>query len=356
MSTIISREFRNYVRNPLHWIGILVMFISIYSCLTQYLDVRLFTSEQEVKTLDVVRPMDADVMNGYIPTTAEEQLEIGLEDIRKIFKDAYEMTEQEAEQAIRDVKAQNLSISQTIQYLEEQYGFYDGKAVFLEAKQKKATMNEMNSYMKSKLTEHSYAYYFAKKYADFAGLHIAFFSCVMLAFLFRKDLKKDIYELLHTKPISAGSYVWGKFVGGLLPLTFALLMITIVFTVVCQYNELQTGGLDSVWNMFLALFLYVMPTVLIGTGIYVLLALLFRNPLPALPLLLAYIVYSNMGGYNQNGNYGFQGRILGMLFRFEGKFFETVPQPIFLWNQIGLLTLTVLFVSLGIRCWRKKRV
>ncbi|WP_379694218.1 hypothetical protein [Mediterraneibacter gnavus] len=169
-------------------------------------------------------------------------------------------------------------------------------------------------------------------------------------------MKKDTYELLHTKPISAGNYVMGKYLGGIFPLSLAVLIIMIIFIILCQMNNLQTNILDTFSNMLIGTVLYVMPTVLIITGIYILISLLFRNPLPALPLILAYIVYSNMGSYDANGYYGFYGRILGMLFRFEGGFFETEPLPVFLLNQIALLIVTVLFISIGIWKWRKKRL
>lgn len=356
MKAIICREFKNYMKNPLYWAGIIILVVSIYSCLSGYLDIHLFSSSQEAEQLKEVSSTDADVMNGYIPTTAEEQIDIGLKNIKQIFVDSYDMSEQEAEQAIQDVKAQNLSIASTIEYLENEYQFYDGKAVFIEAEQKKATSDELNEYIESRLSEHSYAYYFTKKYVDFTGFHVAFFSGILLAFLFIRDMKKDTYELLHTKPVSAGGYVLGKYLGGILPLSLAVLIITTIFTILCQMNELQTNIIDSIGNMLIGTALYVMPTVLITTGIYVLISLLFRNPLPALPLILAYIVYSNMGSYDVNGNYGFYGQILGMLFRFEGNFFETEVLPVFLLNQIVLLFLTVLFISIGIWRWRKRRL
>lgn len=356
MKAIICREFKNYMKNPLYWLGIVILVISIYSSLSEYLDIHIFSSSQEVEQLKDTRPTDADVMNGYIPTTSEEQIDIGLENIKQTFIDGYDMTEQEAENAIEDVKAQNLSVAGTIKYLEDKYQFYDGKAVFIEAEQKKATMDELNNYIETRLSEHSYAYYFAKKYVDFAGFHVVFFSTVLLAFLFIRDMKKDTYELLHTKPVSAGSYVLGKYLGGVLPLSLAVLIITIVFTVLCQRNVLQTNIIDSFGNMLIATLLYVMPTVLIVTGIYVLVSLLFKNPLPSIPLILAYAVYSNMGSYGANGDYGFYGQVLGMLFRFEGNFFETEVLPVFLLNQIALLLLTLLFIGIGIWRWSKRRL
>ena len=107
MKAIICREFKNYMKNPLYWLGIVILVISIYSSLSEYLDIHIFSSSQEVEQLKDTRPTDADVMNGYIPTTSEEQIDIGLENIKQTFIDGYDMTEQEAENAIEDVKAQN---------------------------------------------------------------------------------------------------------------------------------------------------------------------------------------------------------------------------------------------------------
>ena len=42
------------------------------------------------------------------------------------------------------------------------------------------TVDELNNYIKSRLSEHSYAYYFTKKFVDFTGLHIAFFSGILI--------------------------------------------------------------------------------------------------------------------------------------------------------------------------------
>ena len=117
MKAIICIEFKNYMRNPLYWVGIIILVISIYSSLSGYLDVHIFSSSQEVEQLKEVSPTDADVMNGYIPTTTEEQIDIGLKNIKQTFIDSYDMTKQEAEQAIQDVKAQNLSIAGTMEYL-----------------------------------------------------------------------------------------------------------------------------------------------------------------------------------------------------------------------------------------------
>lgn len=356
MKAIIRREIKNYLTNPIYVIGIFFVIVSIYGCLKPYLEVGRYVSESDNEDLQEVNVMDADIMEGYIPVSEEKQLEIGLNEIKKSFIKYYGMNEQEAENAILDVKNQGLSIQGTIEYLENNYEFYDGKAVFLEAKYEKGNTTEVNNYIDARLNKHTYSYYFAKKYADFAGLHFAFFACVLLSFLYIRDMKKDIYELLHTKPVSEKAYVWGKFLGGVLSMLLPLFGTTLMFSVVCQWHASRAGMNANMADLFIATFLYVVPTILIVNAIYTMLALLFRNPVPALPLILAYIIYSNMGGYDKQGNYGFHGKIFGMLFRFEGRFFETKIPAVFTFNQIMLLLLTVIFVFVATNLWKRRTI
>ena len=52
--------------------------------------------------------------------------------------------------------------------------------------------------------------------------------------------------------------------------------------------------------------------------VYALTALLFKNPLPAAPLLILYMVYSNMGSVGPDGTYGHYGRPLAIMVQFSG--------------------------------------
>lgn len=356
MKAVICRGIKDYLKNPIYWFGILLVIISIYGSLSIYAGIHFFSSNKELEELGEIYSVDVDIMDGYIPAKEEEQIENGLEGIKTALIENYEMTQKDAAEVIDDVKAKALSVQDTIEYLQEEYNFYDGKAYLFKARQKKVDADGANEYISAKLLDHSFAYYFSRKYADIAGVHMAFFACVILAFLYIRDMKKDTYELLHTKPVSAEKYIWGKFLGGLVSLAFALLIITVLFSGICQKNPLQEEIFNNFGNMFLSTILYVFPTIFIVSGIYTLVAVLFKNPLPALPLVLTYIIYSNMGSYDRFGNYGFHGRLLGMLFRFDGFFFETKTQPIFLLNQVTLIVLTSIFIFIAVGCWKRRRV
>ncbi len=47
--------------------------------------------------------------------------------------------------------------------------------------------------------------------------------------------------------------------------------------------------------------LYILPNMLMIVSIYTLISLIFKNPLPGVPLLILYMVYSNLGGTNAEG-------------------------------------------------------
>ena len=68
-----------------------------------------------------------------------------------------------------------------------------------------------------------------------------FFATIMLAVLFLQDTKKHTYELLHTKPMSAGKYVLGKVSAGFTVCLIALAILNIVFWALCLIYTKDEG-------------------------------------------------------------------------------------------------------------------
>lgn len=355
MKTIVIRDIKNYFKNPLYWIGIILICFGLYQDLKPYLNVNYIHSENEVNQKTKVNPGDADVMYGYVPATREEQLNIGLNAIKKIFVKNFDMSKTEAAEAIQGIKNQHLSIDGTTEYLRKKYHFYNSKYEFLEAKQKKGTKTEINQYLHQKLAKHPYSYYFAKKFEDLASVNFFEFAMILLAFLFLKDFGKNNYELLHTKPVSSGKYIGGKVLGGVCSLLFALLLITLLFMGLCLKHCLNQGMPFNPIDFIIVDFQYIVPMFLVMVSIYTFISLIFKNSLPAIPILLVYLIYSNMGSYNSEGVLGFYGRIFGILFRFDGPIFETDKPDIFLFNQIFCLVASGVLLVLSARIWRRRR-
>lgn len=354
MKAIIKREIKNFLKNPVFWIGLLIMMAGIYQLLEPYLNLHYFKSDQEIKSIKVSNLDDADVMDGYIPVSPEDRREEGYKKLRSEMIDGMGLPEQEADEAINVIRG--MSMEEACQYLESEYGYY-GAEYFLDgAGYEQGNAKEVNAYLGEKMQEHSFSYYFARKFADFAGLFLSFFAAILMAFLFLQDTRKNTYELLHTKPLTAQQYVIGKTAGGFFSLVITLGILTAVFSVLCMVHGKSEGFSVNASDLIFAACVYILPNMLMIVSVYAIIALVFKNPLPATPLLFLYIVYSNMGSIGSDGQYGYHGRALSILVRFPGKFFDTELPPMLVLNQTFLIMASVVLVALAVYVWKRRRV
>ena len=79
-----------------------------------------------------------------------------------------------------------MDVKTASEFLESQYGYYNAIYAYEDLEIHKGTAEEINHYIEQKLSEHSFSWYFAKKFTDFAGLHMPFLqqSCYHF-YLFR---------------------------------------------------------------------------------------------------------------------------------------------------------------------------
>ena len=86
----------------------------------------------------------------------------------------------------------------------------------------------------------------------------------------------------------------GKIAGGLLALVQVLALFTVFFTVLCVFQGREQGFPVAVWELAAAAVIYILPNLFMVTAVYAGTALLFKNPLPALPALFLYVVYLSL--------------------------------------------------------------
>ena len=219
MKAVIKRELKNYLKNPVLWLGLIVVILMLYQMLNPYLKIHYFQSEREMEGLHPKNIDDADISEGYVESTEEEQMELACRLVKKEMVKMLGMKEQEAEQILNAMLQKKMSAEEIEAELIDKYEFYGKygiKYYFQISEYRKASVEEANQYIDENMKEHSFSFYFSRKFADFCGLLMGFFSAVLLAFLFIRDTRKDMYELLHTKPVSAAGYVCGKIGGGFL--------------------------------------------------------------------------------------------------------------------------------------------
>ena len=357
MKAIIKRELFNYWKNPVFYLGILIALAAMYMILSPYLNLHKWDTDGQIKEVSVDEIGDVDIMDGYIPVSEEEKIEGGLLKVQEELIQFGEMSKEAASAVVRDVREHAGSVSEVCQYLEDKYN-YSFKSAYYHMEEsgiRRATAQEANAFLDQVFKEHGYSWYFARKFADFGGLFLIIFAAVVMAFLFLQDTKKDMYELLHTKPVTAAGYVLGKIAGGFLVLVQVLALFTVFFTVLCVRQGRAQGFPVAVWDLAAAATVYILPNLFLVTAVYAGTALLFKNPLPALPALFVYVVYSNMGSRNAQGIYGYYGRPLAIMVRFPGRFLETALPPYVMLNQLCLILAAVVVTMLCVRIWKRRR-
>ena len=353
MWSILKREVKNYWKNPLLWLGIAVGVLVVLQNVSPYLHIHYLAEGETIVNDYPETYRNGDACEGYVPTEEGQRRELWQAQVQKDLMTVCGMDSDKAQSVIEEMK--EMDIMTACQYLEK-YGFYDAYYGYVNTAYRKGTREEINAYMAKKLEDRPFSFYFSRKFADFAGLFMGFFATVALSGLFMQDTRKNTYELLHTKPVSAGAYLAGKAGGGFVVCLLVLAVLNLVFFGLCSVTAGSNGFTVRLMDFLAATCLYILPNMLMIVSVYCLISLLFKSPLPAVPLLLLYIVYSNMGNRNVNGIYGYYGRPLAIMVRFPDGFFETAPPPMLLLNQSFLILAAIILLFISMQIWKRRRV
>ncbi|MCM1025839.1 MAG: ABC transporter permease [Roseburia sp.] len=353
MCPILTREVRNYIKKPLFWIGIAAVAFMVFQSVGPYLRIRYLAEGEEIVNDYPETFREGDVFEGYVPTDEAARREAWEAYVQETLVSELRMKREEAQAVIRETEG--MDIMEACRHLEE-YRYYGAYIAYVDTAYHKGTREEINAYIAEKLENRTFSYYFSRKFADFAGLFMGFLATVLFAALFAQDTRKSNYELLHTKPVGAGNYLLGKAGGGFAVCLVALAVLNLVFFGLCSVFTKSSGFEVKLSDFLLATCLYILPNMLMIVSVYSLVSLLFKSPLPAVPLLLLYIVYSNMGSRDANGVYGYYGRPLAIIVRFPGAFFDTSPPPMVLLNQSFLILASAGILFLSMQIWKRRRV
>ncbi|MDE7323031.1 MAG: ABC transporter permease subunit [Lachnospiraceae bacterium] len=353
MWLILKREVRNYIKKPLLWIGTAMVAFMVFQNVTPYLHIHYLAEGESIVNDYPETFRDGDVYEGYVPTEEGLRRKIWEEQIRKDLISEFEMDNAKAQDVINKIR--EMDIMTACEYLEK-YSFYGAYYIYANTACRKGTREEINSYIAGKLENKTFSFYFSRKFADFAGLFMGFFATVLLSVLYMQDTRKQTYELLHTKPVSAGNYLLGKVGGGFTVCLIALSALNLSFWILCSLLTKNQGFEVRFTDFLSATCLYILPNMLMIVSVYSLISLLLKSPLPAVPFLFLYIVYSNMGSRNAEGVYGYYGRPLAIMVRFPGTFFDTAPPPMALLNQSFLILAAICIIFISVQIWKRRRV
>ena len=156
------------------------MIFGLFQILSPYLEVKYFRTEQEVKAAKPENIADADIMNGYVKSTKEEQLELAKKKMISMVVKENGEEEQVVQNTLDQICSSGKSINEMSDAIGEIYGYPGGYSLryyYEDYEYHQGTVDEINAELKAKLSEYSYSWYFGRKFADFGGLYLTFFQC-----------------------------------------------------------------------------------------------------------------------------------------------------------------------------------
>ena len=132
-----------------------------------------------------------------------------------------------------------------------------------------------------------------------------------------------------------------------------LVILNVIFFMLCLKTSLESGFPVTPIDFCVNSLIYIVPNLLMICCVYTITALIFKNPLPAAPVLFLHIIYSNMLTKKNDIYYM---RPFSIMVRFPGRFFETHAAKMSNINQIMLVISSVILVCISVIIWKRRRV
>ena len=132
-----------------------------------------------------------------------------------------------------------------------------------------------------------------------------------------------------------------------------IVILNVIFFMLCLKTSLESGFPVTPIDFCVNSLIYIIPNLLMICCVYTITAVIFKNPLPAAPILFLHIIYSNMLTMKNDIYYM---RPFSIMVRFPGRFFETHVAKMSNINQIMLVISSVILVCISVTIWKRRRV
>lgn len=336
--SLVKKDFMLLLKSPLTYIGVLSMVVILYITVSPY--IKLYDDFQpDGETMEY--SYDGNITDGYIPTPENERWEYVSQEMEAYLVSECEMSHEDAQKQMDEVLSKGWTVQEIRQFFIDEYGIVGFQSVWNMSAYKKADAGEVQQYLDSVFQEESYTSYLGRKYADYLGITSILFTISVFAILLMCDMRKSIYSFIHTKPISSRNYVLGKYIAGISMVLLFVVILTAIVDVVAVSAGNSYGYKTSLWDIWANIIMYDLPGILLTGCIMLFISILFKNVIPAIPAMLLYFIYANIGTLSSAEDYHYQVKPGAIFIRFPQLFTETeIPSGI-VSNQIFLLILAM---------------
>lgn len=349
---MLKKEIKYLLKNTIFYLGIIIVICTLVLTLKPYLN--LYENVREENSKIVYG--DEGIINGYIPTEANEQREQAFNRIYESLIEDFDVSEEEATDALNKIKKMHTQ-EEIAEYLHENYGISERGVdnVFESYMEKHATKKELKEYLRETFSKSTFPESFSFKYIDYLGIGLIYLSIITFVLIFMRDMKKDIFSLLHTKPISGVSYIMTKLLAGLIPICVFALIMTGIFDGIANMVAPQYGSEMEWVSIWVKLVLFILPNIFMIGVFFIFITVIFKSILPTIPMLLVYATYSNMGRITEVG-YKYIPNPLSIVVRFPNDLGNNYIPTWTIINQSILIILAICLLGISIKLWKRRRI
>lgn len=352
MINIIKRELYYLIKNPVTYVTIILMSVIVVITVTPYLNpYAQVRGEDEPVEYD----SDGDIDEGYIPTPVEERYRVALEELKSGLINDVGLNTVQAENEINMIKNNAWEREKIVEYFKDKYSLNGANSTFEKYEYKHATFLEMQQYLEEKFANKTYTKSFAYKYSEFLSLGSVLATVIVFVILLSRDMRRDIYALLHTKFVDGKRYILGKLISGVSIIYVGLILLTIVVDIIVMEKCGALGVEGNFFDIWQIIVVYNLPNIILTGCVTIAVTLLFKSMLPVIPIMLIYFIYSNMGAEIAGSGYIYILRPLGLFIRYPNLFADLVTPKGAVLNQVLLCSVAVILTFLNITLWERRR-
>ncbi len=186
----------------------------------------------------------------------------------------------------------------------------------------------------------------AQLFADYYGIALAMLTVFLAAFIFYRDKRNHILELVCSRPVNGITYVFSKFAGTCIPMFASIMAVAAIPTFFAAKMKMD-GFYVSVSTYFSTFAIWLFPTVMFIAAAAMLVSLLINNPVIAFAtqfLIFVSSVTPLQGDYS----------LYKVFIRHNVMEPLADPQAFYI-NRIFITVMSVLFTLITAWVWEKRR-
>lgn len=154
--------------------------------------------------------------------------------------------------------------------------------------QRFGTVQEVNQMLLSDLGNTGYSPKLYEKYATYIQIIASLIIFPLFLFLFTRDYRHGMYELVYMQPINSSKYLVLRYLGAFIPLMFCLYGLGFILNLISG-ARFTAMGYAYEYTLFLPYFVtYIFPTVFFFSSLLMVLMLLIKKATAVFPL---YIIF-----------------------------------------------------------------